>query len=253
MTSAAAIMTSSPVTPFLPAPPEAKPRRLGEILVDEGLITRGDLESALRAQATRPHTPIGQLLVEQGAIRREQVEAVLDKHRLGKLLLTMGAITREQLTDALWRQMVTGRRLAEVLLKLRYIGEDQLRQALARHYRVGLVDLDETVPDPALAREVERDYAWRHRLVPVRRAADRLTVAMDDPGDRWVIEDLARITGCRIEVVTATSAALRRAFGRVYRDGPAGTGDALEARHVETRRMLAAVGTASRQIRRSSP
>jgi hypothetical protein len=76
---------------------------------------------------------------------------------------------------------------------------------------------------------------------------------MDDPGDRWVIEDLARITGCRIEVVTATSAALRRAFGRVYRDGPAGAGDALEARHVETRRMLAAVGTASRQIRRSSP
>ena len=37
-------------------------------------------------------------------------------------------ITREQLEDALWRQLVTGRRLAEVLLKLRYIGEDQLRQ-----------------------------------------------------------------------------------------------------------------------------
>jgi hypothetical protein len=246
-------MTSSPVAEPLSAAPETKPRRLGEILVDEGLITRGDLEGALRAQARRPHTPIGMLLVEQGAIRREKVEAVLDKHRLGKLLVTTNVITREQLNDALWRQMVTGRRLAEVLLKLRYIGEDQLRQALARHYGVGLVDLDQAVLDPALPREIDGDYAWRHRLVPVGRAGDVLTVAMDDPGDRWVIGDLERITGCRIEVVTATSAALRRAFGRIYRDGGAPGGEALEARHVQTRRILAAVGMTSRQIRRGPP
>jgi type IV pilus assembly protein PilB len=248
-------MTGSLAAEPLPAAAEPKPpRRLGEILVDEGLITRGDLEEALKAQATRPHTPIGQLLVEQGAIKREQVQAVLDKHRLGKLLVSMNAITREQLTDALWRQMVTGRRLAEVLLKLRYIGEDQLRQALARHYGIGLVDLDEMVLDRAIAGEIEADYAWRHRLVPVHRAGDRLTIAMDDPGDRWVIADLERITGCHIEVVTARSAALRRAFGRIYRDAAvATTGDALEARHVETRRILAAVGTTSRQIRRGSP
>ena len=87
----------------------------------------------------------------------------------------MNAITREQLTDALWRQMVTGRRLAEVLLKLRYIGEDQLRQALARHYGIGLIDLDEVVLDRALAGEIDPDYAWRHRLVPVHRVTD-LTV-----------------------------------------------------------------------------
>jgi hypothetical protein len=251
---AAAIMTGSLVADSLPAAPEARPpRRLGEILVDEGLITRSDLEEALKAQATRPHTPIGQLLVEQGAIKREQVQAVLDKHRLGKLLVTMNAITREQLTDALWRQMVTGRRLAEVLLKLRYIGEDQLRQALARHYGIGLIDLDEVVLDRALAGEIDPDYAWRHRLVPVHRGGDCLTIAMDDPGDRWVIADLERITGCYIRVVTARSAALRRGFSRIYRDRAATTGDALEARHVETRRVLAAIGTTSRQIRRGSP
>jgi hypothetical protein len=256
MALAAAMMTSRPVAESKMGPPEAPPearpvpRRLGEILLDEGLITRSDLETALKAQAERPQTPIGQLLVDQGAIKREQVEAVLDKHRLGKLLVAMGAITREQLEDALWRQLVTGRRLAEVLLKLRYIGEDQLRQALAQHYGVGLVDLDATVLDRALARVIEGAYAWRHRLVPVSHVGDQLTVAMDDPGDRWVIEDLRRTTRCRIEVVTATSAALRRAFTRLYRDGAvAENAGAVEARHVETRRILAAVGTTSQQIR----
>ena len=65
---------------------------------------------------------------------------------------------------------------------------------------------------------------------------------MDDPGDRWVVEDLGRVTGCRIEIVTAPSAALRRAFGRLYGERAAGpaTRD-LEVRHVETRRILAAV------------
>jgi type IV pilus assembly protein PilB len=218
--------------------------------VDEGLITRNELDAALKAQAERPHTPIGQLLVERGTIKRELLDAVLDKHRLGKLLLAMNVITSEQLDNALWRQRVTGLRLAEVLLKLRYVGEDQLRQALARHYGIALVDLDAAVLDPALARLIDRDYAWRHRLVPVGRTDDRLTVAMDDPGDRWVVEDLGRVTGCRIEVVTAPSSALRRAFGRIYGDRPAGaTARELEVRHVETRRILAAVRAASEQVR----
>jgi Type II secretion system (T2SS), protein E, N-terminal domain len=257
MTSATAIMTSRPAdeskTGIPESPPEAsaRPRRLlGELLVDEGLISRSELDAALKVQAAHPHTPIGQILVERGVIKREQIDAVFDKHRLGNLLVSMGVITSEQLESALWRQRVTGRRLAEVLLKLRYIGEDQLRQALARHYKIGLVDLDTMVLDRSLAGVIERDYAWEHRLVPVGLVGDRLTVAMDDPGDRWVVTDLARITGRRIEVVTAASAALRRAFTRIYRDGEAAaTAGALEARHVETRRILAAVGATSQQIR----
>jgi hypothetical protein len=245
-------MTSRPAGPP-PAPLEAQPgarRLLGEILLDEGLVTRSQLAAALRAQADRPHSPIGELLVEQGAIRPEQLDAVLDKHRLGDLLVAMGLITREQLESALWRQRVTGRRLAEVLLQLRYVTEDRLRQAFARHFGIRLVELDGTALDPGLARLIERDYAWRHRLVPVGRTDDRLTVAMDDPGDRWVVEDLGRVTGCRIEVVTAPSSALRRAFGRIYGDRPAGaTARELEVRHVETRRILAAVRAASEQVR----
>ena len=149
------------------------------------------------------------------------------------------------------RELVRGR--GALVRLLRQAGEDQLRQALARHYGIGLIDLDEVVLDRALAGEIDPDYAWRHRLVPVHRGGDCLTIAMDDPGDRWVIADLERITGCYIRVVTARSAALRRGFSRIYRDRAATTGDALEARHVETRRVLAAIGTTSRQIRRGSP
>src|SRR5262245_55367262 len=254
-------MTSKPADapmPGSPAPPPSEgrpgPRRLlGEILVGEGLITGDQLEAALRLQAEyRPQTAIGELLVEQGAISRDQLEAVLDKHRLGNLLDTGRVSRSEQLESALFRQRATGRRLVEVLLNLRYVTEEQLRKALARHFGIRLVELDGMVLDRELARLIERDYAWRHRLVPIGRAGDRLTVAMDDPGDRWVIEDLARLTGCRIDVVTASSRALRDAFARVYGDRtPGATKRELEARHLETRRLLAAARAASEQVRRN--
>ena len=215
-------MTNKPAGEPPAVPSEARPasrRLLGELLVGEGLITRRQLDAALQLQAEhRPQAPLGEPLVEQGAIRPEQVYAVLDKHRLGNLLVSMELLTSEQLESALLRQRMTGRRLAEVVLQLRYVTEDQLRQALARHFGIRLVELDETPLDRGLARLIERDYAWRHRLVPIGQAGDRLTVAMDDPGDRWVIDDLARVTGCRIEVVTASSRALRRAFVRIYGD-----------------------------------
>lgn len=112
-----------------------RPRRLlGQILVEEGLITRHQLEAALRVQAERASgTPIGQLLVEQAALRQDQLDAVLDKYRLGHFLVETNAISRDQLEIALRQQRVAGRRLGEVLLQLRYLTEIQLRRALAKH------------------------------------------------------------------------------------------------------------------------
>ncbi|HLE44874.1 MAG TPA: hypothetical protein VJB36_12730, partial [Methylomirabilota bacterium] len=184
------------------APPEAAPapagesreprsrrRLLEEILLDEGLVTRDQLEVALRAQAAdRRGTLIGQLLVEQGAITQERLTAVLTRYnknyRLGDLLLEMHAITEAQLEIALRHQKLTGLRLGEVLLQLRYITEHQLRQALAKQFGIRFVDLDEMALDRGLAPLIDPDYARRHRVVPIGRAADQITVAMDDPADR---------------------------------------------------------------------
>ena len=232
-------MTNKPAGEPPAVPSEARPasrRLLGEFFVGEGLITRRQLDAALQLQAEhRPQAPLGELLVEQGAIRPEQVYAVLDKHRLGNLLVSMELLTSEQLESALLRQRMTGRRLAEVVLQLRYVTEDQLRQALARHFGIRLVTRRDTAgsrtraPDRARLRLAAPPGADR----PGRRPADRRDGRSRRPlGHR----DLARVTGCRIEVVTASSRALRRAFVRIYGDRtPASTAHELEARHVETR------------------
>ncbi len=63
------------------APPAEEPelRKLGEILVDDGVIGRDDLAEALSMQK-----PIGQILVETGKARRDEVEKAAAKQAQGR-------------------------------------------------------------------------------------------------------------------------------------------------------------------------
>jgi hypothetical protein len=260
----------APPAPVVAPPPrlavaerDGRPRRrlLGEILLDEGRITRAQLDGALQAQAASPGTPLGQLLVEHGALTQQELGAVLDrynrKYRLGDLLVETNALTEAQLETALAQQRATGLRLGDVLLELGYVNERDLRQALAKQLRVRFAELDELRLDAGLARLIEPDVARRHRVLPVGRAGSRLTLAVDDPGDRGAIDAVAARTGCEVDVVITTAAAFGRAFARVYGEplevtAPPATDGALDAalaRQAETARELAAVRVAHERIR----
>ncbi|HEV8308791.1 MAG TPA: hypothetical protein VGW35_14105 [Methylomirabilota bacterium] len=218
---------SSPPT-LTARPPGAAPSRrrlLGDLLIEEGLITSLQLEDALRSQtAGEVPRPLGEILVEQQAITQRELNVVLDKYRkkyrLGDLLVETNAITEEQLAAALEHQKETDLRLGDVLLKLNLLTERQMKQALCRQLGARFVDLDTAVIDPGLSQLVTKDWATQHRVVPLERTEDRIAVAMDDPGDLEVVHWLESATGCRIDVVASTDAAFRRAFARVYEASP---------------------------------
>jgi hypothetical protein len=217
--------------------------------VDEGRITRAQLAAALRAQADHePGTPIGRVLVEQGVLTQAELMAVLDryrkKYRLGDLLVETNACTEEQLEIALREQKVTGLRLGETLMRLGFVTELDLRQALSKQLRVPFVDIDATAADPGLAGVIGVATARRSRGVPLARTGARITVAVDDPTDDAAIEALEAAAGCAIDVVTGTIAAIGRAFASIYGEpldpatDPGGTLTALRQELSETRRLL---------------
>jgi hypothetical protein len=221
-------LTSGPVPTSSDAPSvAASPRRrlLGDLLIREGLVSRQQLDEALRAQAAAEEPrPIGEILVEGRVITRSQLDFVLEKYhkkyRLGDILVETNAITEAQLEAALDHQKRTGLKLGAALLELKLLSERQMKEALCKQVRATFVDLDVTVIERRLSELVPRDYAEQRRVLPVSRSADRLTVAMEDPADVEVVEELERATGCRIDVVTSTHAAFERAF-RLYDESPA--------------------------------
>ena len=156
---------------------------------------------------------------------RQATTARVKRFRLGELLLRSGAITAEQLTHALAEQQKNRMALGALLIKLGYVTDDVLRQALGRQANVSFVDLDRMEIDRALTRIINSNYAKRHALVPIAQVRQTLTVCMDDPTNRSVVEDLTRSTGLTVTVVTAAHDAIGRAQNRLY-DTAAGASQA---------------------------
>jgi len=96
--------------------------QLGQLLIQEGLITNEQLSAALVEQRNAPrYVPVGQILVQRQLITQKQLSMVVDQNqkrpRLGELLVRNGSITEAQLQLALQRHAQLRRPLGEVLVK----------------------------------------------------------------------------------------------------------------------------------------
>ncbi|MFL5577561.1 MAG: GspE/PulE family protein [Gemmatimonadaceae bacterium] len=136
--------------------------------------------------------------------------------KIGELLLRDGLITREQLTAALREQQQHGTRIGYNLVKLGFIAETELTKMLARQYRMPAVDLSRFEVDPRIAKLIPTELATRHLVLPLKRDGRTLTVAMADPTNLGVIDDLKFITRYDIFPVIAGEYTLRNAIERYY-------------------------------------
>jgi type IV pilus assembly protein PilB len=195
--------------------------RLGDLLVAEGLVTQAEVQKALRVQSqSKTYMLLGEILVAQKVITRSQLLSVLDRHRrrsrLGELLVKSKAITSNQLETALAEQRRWKQTLGEVVVRLKYVTEEQMRRALCQQLHINYFDLDTIVLDQTLRTLINPRFAKKRLVVPIARVGQTLVVAMDDPTRTSIIDDLKASTGLDIEVITSTTAALRRALGQMY-------------------------------------
>ena len=136
--------------------------------------------------------------------------------RIGDLLVKEGLISNEQLEKALQEQRQNGTRVGYNLIKLGFIQELELVRVLARQYKMQAVDLSKFEPDPKLVKLIPADLAVKNLVLPLRRDGRTLTVAMADPTNFAVVEDLKFITRYDIQPVIAGEFTLRNAIEKHY-------------------------------------
>src|SRR5688500_1086754 len=141
---------------------------------------------------------------------------VASPERIGDLLLREGMITRAQLDQALQEQRQNGTRVGYNLVKLGFIQETELTKMLARQFRMPAVDLSKFEVDPRIAKLIPSDLATKHLVLPLKRDGRTLTVAMADPTNLGVIDDLKFITRYDIFPVIAGEYTLRNAVEKFY-------------------------------------
>jgi type IV pilus assembly protein PilB len=136
--------------------------------------------------------------------------------KIGELLVKEGLINQQALEKALQEQKSSGYRVGYNLVKLGFVNEVELTRMLARQYRMPAVDLTNFEVDPRIAKLIPSELAQRHLVLPLKREGRTLTVAMADPSDLGVIDDLKFITRYDIFPVIAGEYTLRNAVDKYY-------------------------------------
>jgi type IV pilus assembly protein PilB len=136
--------------------------------------------------------------------------------RLGEILLREGLVTRDQLAQALAEQKNSKHRLGYVLVKLGLVQELEITKVLARQYRMPAVDLTRFEVDPKIIKLVPADMATKSVVLPLKREGRTLTVAMADPTDLGLLEDLKFITRFDLFPVIAGEYTLRNLIEKHY-------------------------------------
>ena len=142
--------------------------------------------------------------------------AAAGNDRLGDILIREGLITRDQLGSALAEQKSTGHRLGYVLVKLGLVQELEVTKVLARQYRMPAVDLTRFEVDPKILKLVPSDFSLKHVVLPLKREGRTLTVAMADPTNTGVLDDLKFITRYDLFPVIAGEYTLRNLIEKHY-------------------------------------
>ncbi len=133
--------------------------------------------------------------------------AVENKMQLGQLLLAREIVTQEQIDSALSEQKEKGHRklLGELLVEKGYCTENQIASALAQGYGVPYAQVGPKICDPKTLEILPREFLEEHIVLPLFRVHNTLTVAINEPTNVFLIDEIERISGCKVQIVCSTT------------------------------------------------
>ena len=132
--------------------------------------------------------------------------------RLGNILIERGYCTVEQLQVALEQQKKSGgaKLLGEVLTELEICNEDQVIEALAAVYLLPYAKLEPRLADPKIVEVLPREYIEKNLVFPLFLIRGVLTVAVTEPSNLFLIDELKTLTTHEVQIVAASPKDIRR-------------------------------------------
>ena len=135
---------------------------------------------------------------------------------LGTLVFRAGLLPEERLEEALQEGMKTGKRLGEILLERGWVSETDLGRLLAAQKGLPFVELDPSALDQTAAPLLPAERARLHGALPIGFEAGVPVVAVADPSNDLVVENVRRALACEPVLVVAGRDALMRAIEHAY-------------------------------------
>ncbi|MGZ3686748.1 MAG: type II secretion system ATPase GspE [Bdellovibrionota bacterium] len=141
--------------------------------------------------------------------------------KLGEILLKHTSLREDQLDEALRIQEKEGGLLGEVLVRKNMILPHEIMKALCLQLGLQFVeDLKPNEIDPKLVADIPINYAKSKEVLPLRKETNAqgelMVVAVADPFNETIVDDLQVLTGQPIKLVVSTTMRIQDAINRVY-------------------------------------
>jgi type II secretory ATPase GspE/PulE/Tfp pilus assembly ATPase PilB-like protein/DNA-binding NarL/FixJ family response regulator len=141
---------------------------------------------------------------------------VTNRSQIAIMLHKRGLLSDKQL-QALYRDLQqTKAPVLKLILDKGWIEENKIRSILKKDFLFDEVALAEFQVEPAVTELLPRAFCERNMVVPLKVVNRRLTLAMADPMDEGLIEDLRFAAGLEIDVVMAGIAEIEQKIGEIY-------------------------------------
>ena len=198
-------------------------KRVGQLLVKEGVIDERQLEQALTVQAQQAaYRPLGEILRELGFVSRRKLHDVLLKYQkqipLGDLLVKMGVISDYQLAQVLYMQEHSSKKLGQLLAEKGFVTRSHLVEAICVQLGISGIDEKSVVLDKDLLGTVSVAFLRRRRVIPLKydKNSRILTVLLEDPTDKETIADLEKLFKADVEPVMLRTGAIGHLLDELF-------------------------------------
>jgi len=153
---------------------------------------------------------------------------------IGQILLENGFLTEEELNHGLNRHREAGKLLGQVLIELGFVKEEDVLSAYSLQQGIPYFRLDGLDMSNRLLNRVPIRAALKLKFLPIKEEGERLTIAMANPKDSHLIDDLETFLDCKVEPVLSSEKEIiniikshQESLGHTQPEGVTSAGDII--------------------------
>lgn len=173
-------------------------------------------------------------LQKENALKSNEIAAlsklaVTNRSQLAIMLSNRNLLNGQQVQELHRLQQQRKEPLIKILLERDWVSERAIRDILRKDLLIEEISLPEIQVDPAVSALIPQSFCERQLVVPLRIDGRRLLLAMADPLDAGLLDDLRFVSGLEIQPVMASLSAIQTKLGEIY-----GTRETVDFSELET-------------------
>ena len=141
------------------------------------------------------------------------------KKRLGEILVEDGVITPESVTEALDHQKKEGGMIGQILIRLGYITEENLLAALGKQLNIPYIPLMNYSINSEAIKRFSDEYCRKNMVVCFDEDEKRIYLAVSDPLNVQVIDDIEKETKKRAQVFLSMPSEIHQVLDMIFNMG----------------------------------